>query len=241
MGLAPRTKIGRRGDELVVQTQRTFIRRNAEAPPPFLLDRMRELVDKANEVASLESLLGLEGTAARFYFEAFGPLFRANAAGGPRLGFDFEGRNRRPPKDPINALLSLGYALLTKDVLITLLGVGFDPYLGFFHQPRYGRPALALDVMEEFRPLIVDSVVVSAVNTGVVQADDFVRRGGAVALTTAGRGKFIRAYERRMDEEVTHPVFGYRVSYRRILEVQARLLARFLSGELPEYPPFATR
>jgi len=162
-----------------IRNQRTFIRRNAEAPPPFLLDRMRELVDKANEVASLESLLGLEGTAARFYFEAFGPLFRANAAGGPRLGFDFEGRNRRPPKDPINALLSLGYALLTKDVLITLLGVGFDPYLGFFHQPRYGRPALALDVMEEFRPLIVDSVVVSAVNTGVVQADDFVRRGGA--------------------------------------------------------------
>ena len=232
--------LARRFVTVKIRNQRTLIRRNAEAPPPFLIDRMRELVDSANEVASLESLLGIEGTAARLYFEAFGPLFRT-AAGAPRLGFDFDGRNRRPPKDPINALLSLGYALLSKDVMITLLGVGFDPYLGFFHQPRYGRPALALDVMEEFRPLIVDSVVLSAVNTGVVQADDFVRRGGAVALTTAGRGKFIRAYERRMDEEVTHPTFGYRVSYRRILEVQARLLGRFLSGELPEYPPFATR
>ena len=103
------------------------------------------------------------------------------------------------------------------------------------------RPALARDVMEEFRPLIADSVVLSAVNTGVVQPGDFVRRGGAVALTAAGRGKFIRAYERRMDEEVTHPVFGYRISYRRVLEVQARLLARHLGGELDSYPPFATR
>lgn len=224
-----------------IRNQRTIIRRNAEDPPAFTIDRMRELVDGAAAVGALESLLGVEGTAARLYFEAFGRLFKPTPDGAPRLGFDFEGRNRRPPKDPINALLSLGYALLTKDVTITLLGVGFDPYLGFYHQPRYGRPALALDVMEEFRPIIVDSVVLSAVNTAVVQASDFIRRGGAFALTTAGRAKFIRAYERRMDELVTHPLFGYRVSYRRILEVQVRLLARFLAGELPEYPPFATR
>jgi CRISPR-associated protein Cas1 len=157
------------------------------------------------------------------------------------MAFDFDGRNRRPPRDPVNALLSLGYALLTKDLTIKLLAVGFDPYMGFYHQPRYGRPALALDVMEEFRPLVVDSAVLTAINTGVVQPTDFIRRAGAVALTSAGRARFLGAYERRMDEEITHPLFGYRVSYRRILEVQVRLLARHLGGELDEYPPFLTR
>ena len=136
---------------------------------------------------------------------------------------------------------SLGYSLLVKDVVIAALAVGFDPYLGFYHQPRYGRPALALDVMEEFRPLIVDSLVLSAINTGAIRASDFLRRGGAVAFTQPGRGKFLRAYERRMDEEITHPVFDYRISYRRTLEVQLRLLARYLTGEIPDYPPFATR
>lgn len=233
--------LARRFVSVKIKNQRTIIRRNADAAPAFVVDRLRELINNTEEVDGLESLLGVEGTAARLYFDAFGGLFKPSGSGAPRLGFDFEGRNRRPPKDPINALLSLGYALLTKDLTITLLGAGFDPYLGFYHQPRYGRPALALDVMEEFRPIVVDSVVLSAVNTGAVQADDFVNRGGAWALTAAGRGKFIRAYERRMDELVTHPTFGYRVSYRRILEVQVRLLARFLAGELPEYPAFATR
>jgi len=239
----PATCLGlaRRFVTVKIKNQRTIIRRNAGSAPPNLTDRLRELADGVDDVANLDSLLGVEGTAARLYFEAFGRLFKPSSEGTPRLGFDFEGRNRRPPRDPINALLSLGYALLTKDLTITLMGVGLDPYLGFYHQPRYGRPALALDVMEEFRPIIVDSVVLSAVNTGVVQATDFIRRGGAVALTSPGRSKFIRAYERRMDELVTHPVFGYRISYRRILEVQVRLLARYLGGELPEYPPFATR
>ncbi len=123
----------------------------------------------------------------------------------------------------MNALLSFGYAMLAKDVAVTLIAVGFDPYMGFYHQPRYGRPALALDVMEEFRPLVVDSVVLAAVNTGAIDTRDFIRRGGAVALTDSGRIAFLRAYERRMDEEVSHPVFGYRISYRRILEVQVRL------------------
>jgi CRISP-associated protein Cas1 len=121
------------------------------------------------------------------------------------------------------------------------LAVGFDPYFGFYHRPRYGRPALALDLMEEFRPLIADSVVLSAINNGVVKSGDFVRRGGAVSLARAGRARFFKAYERRMDELVTHPVFGYRISYRRVLEVQTRLLARHLAGEIVEFPGFATR
>jgi CRISP-associated protein Cas1 len=124
---------------------------------------------------------------------------------------------------------------------VILQAVGFDPFLGFYHRPRYGRPALALDLMEEFRPLIADSVVLNAVNTGVVQRDDFVGRVDAVTLSESGRSRFMGLYERRMDELVTHPVFGYRISYRRVLEVQARLLARYLGGEIPEYPGFQTR
>ncbi len=225
-----------------IKNGRTMVRRNAEGTrvPPHTVDRMRELAESAEAATSLESLLGIEGTAARLYFEAFSSMVRV-PEDGDRMALDFDGRNRRPPVDPINALLSFGYAMLAKDVAVTLISVGFDPYMGFFHQPRYGRPALALDVMEEFRPLIVDSVVLTVVNTGAVKSGDFVRRGGAVALTPAGRAGFLRAYERRMDELVTHPVFGYRISYRRVLEVQCRLLARHLSGELPTYPPFATR
>lgn len=226
-----------------IRNCRTMLRRNRENVGAGVLDRLRELAASVDDVPTLESLLGVEGTAARIYFGEYGSLIRAPAKDGkaPAMTFDFDGRNRRPPRDPVNALLSLGYSLLTKDLTIKLLAVGFDPYLGFYHQPRYGRPALALDVMEEFRPLVVDSVVLTAINTAVIQGSDFIRRGGAVALTQPARARFIGAYERRMDEEIVHPMFGYRVSYRRILEVQVRLLARFLGGELPEYPSFLTR
>lgn len=237
-------ELARRFVAVKVRNCRTMIRRNADAVASGVVDRLKELLPKIDMATSLESLLGLEGTAARLYFGEYARLVRPPAKDGaapPPMTFDFDGRNRRPPRDPVNALLSFGYALLTKDVTIKLLAVGFDPYLGFYHQPRYGRPALALDVMEEFRPLIVDSAVLSAINTGAVQATDFVRRGGAVALKPDGRARFIQAYERRMDEEITHPLFGYRVSYRRILEVQVRLLARHLGGELAKYPPFVTR
>ena len=142
----------------------------------------------------------------------------------------------------MNALLSLGYALLAKDLTVACWVVGLDPFLGFFHQPRYGRPALALDLMEEFRALVVDSVVLTAINTGVVGARRLrpprPRRRPAAA---DGRRWFIQAYERRMEGLVTHPLFGYRISYRRVLEVQARLLARRLLGEVPAYVPFTTR
>ena len=152
--------------------------------------------------------------------------------------FDFDGRNRRPPTDPVNALLSLAYSMLAKDLTIACYAVGFDPYMGFYHQLRHGRPALALDLMEPFRPLIADSAVLSAVNTRMVTQRDFVRAGGSVALSTSGRKGFFRAYELRMDTLVTHPLFDYRVSYRRLLEIQARLLARVIEGEIPVYPVF---
>ena len=192
----------------------------------------------AAQAQSLEELLGIEGTAARRYFSEFRGMLKTD---GVQPDFDFDGRNRRPPKDPVNALLSLAYAMLAREWTVTLHAVGLDPYLGFYHQPRYGRPALALDMMEEFRPLIADSVVLTAINNGEVRSEDFIRRMGSVALTPEGRRRFIETYERRMSQEITHPVFGYQVSYRRILEVQARLLGRYLCGEIPEYPSFTTR
>jgi CRISPR-associated protein Cas1 len=155
--------------------------------------------------------------------------------------FDFVHRNRRPPLDPVNALLSLAYSVLAKDLTIVCQAVGFDPYLGFYHQPRFGRAALALDLMEPFRPLIADSAVLSAINTRMVTSRDFVQAGPSVALRPDGRKAFFRAYEQRMDTLVTHPLFGYRVNYRRLLEIQARLLARVLTGELNTYPVFTTR
>jgi CRISPR-associated protein Cas1 len=200
---------------------------------------MEELAGRA---ASVEELLGIEGNAARLYFGDFGGMIKPDEdAGATELQFDWAGRNRRPPRDPVNAMLSLGYSLLAKDLTVACYAVGFDPYVGFYHQPRFGRPALALDLMEPFRPLIVDSAVLTAINTGMVTARDFMRVGGSVALTTAGRKGFFRAYELRMDTLVTHPLFDYRVSYRRLLEIQSRLLARVIEGEIGEYPVFTTR
>jgi len=222
-----------------IRNCRTLLRRNGDIPAPDL-DRLKRFAVDCDSAEAAESLLGIEGSAARVYYAHFPQLVRSPDVG-LAPGLDFEGRNRRPPRDPMNALLSFAYAILVKDLTVALLAVGFDPFLGFFHRPRYGRPALALDLMEEFRPLIADSVVLTAVNTGVVRATDFVRRAGAVSLTEACRTRFLRAYERRMDELVTHPLFGYRISYRRVLEVQARLLARHLGGEIPVYPGFTTR
>ena len=141
----------------------------------------------------------------------------------------------------MNALLSLAYSFLVKDLTVTCYALGFDPYWGFYHQPRFGRPALALDLMEPFRPLIADSVVLTAINTRMVTPADFVQSGPSVALKPTGRKGLFRAYELRMDTLVTHPMFDYRVSYRRVLEVQARLLARFLNGEVDDYSVFVTR
>jgi CRISPR-associated protein Cas1 len=185
--------------------------------------------------------LGLEALAAKQYFGVFNGMLKARAETAEGWRFDFTGRNRRPPRDPINSLLSYAYALLAKDLTVTALAVGLDPFLGFFHRPRYGRPSLALDLMEEYRPIVADSVVLTAVNTGVISSGDFIRRGPAVTLKPEARNRFLRAYESRLDTLVTHPIFRYRVSYRRILEVQVRLLGRALLGELPEYPAFTTR
>lgn len=220
-----------------IRNCRTLIRRNHTKPPEVTLFELEQLAKKAEGASALASLLGLEGTAARSYFSAFSGMLK----GGASEDFDLDGRNRRPPRDPVNALLSLAYSLLTKELAHTIASAGLDPLLGFFHQPRFGRPALALDLMEEFRPIVADSTVISAINNGVVTSSDFLVHPTGVSLKAHGRRRFILAYERRMDQLVTHPVFGYRISYRRVLEVQARLFGRFLLGEIPAYPEFRTR
>lgn len=232
-------EVARRLVRTKIANCRTVLRRNLAEDGAAEVRELAKLAEQTADVSSAEQLLGVEGNAARIYFGAFSQLLKPKQ--GPAPAFDFTTRTRRPPKDPTNALLSLSYSLLARDVAVTVRLTGFDPYLGFYHRPRFGRPALALDLMEEFRPIIADSVVLSVVNTGVVGADDFVRSALGVALKPEARKQFLRAYERRMAEEVTHPVFGYRVSYRRVLEVQARLFARYLQGEIGEYPEFRTR
>jgi CRISPR-associated protein Cas1 len=141
----------------------------------------------------------------------------------------------------VNAMLSLAYSLLAKECTLAACAVGLDPYVGFYHQPRHGRPALALDLMEEFRPLIAESAVLTAINSRYVSTSDFVTAGQAVNLNATGRKQFFQCFEQRMNSLITHPVFDYKVSYRRAIELQFRILARVLTGEIPEYIPFMTR
>ena len=233
-----------------IRNQRVLLMRNHVDPPGRALAELKKLAKRAEQVESSASLLGIEGTAARIYFEHFAGMLKPgeaptdplNALGEPpRFAFDFRGRNRRPPRDPVNALLSLTYSLLSKDLTVTAAAVGFDPYLGFYHLPRPGRPALALDLMEPFRPLVADSVVITAINNRMVYPEHFLAAGRGVTLTDSGRKALFQAYEQRMDQLVTHPLFDYRVGYRRLLEIQTRLLARVVSGELERYPVFVTR
>jgi CRISPR-associated protein Cas1 len=224
-----------------IRNQRTMLQRNHLEPPARALDGLKRLARHALEAGALENLLGIEGTAAHLYFAHLAGMVKVEAGEEESPPFDFTRRNRRPPRDPINALLSLGYSLLVRDLTFICHAVGFDPFIGFYHQPRFGRPALALDLMERFRPLVVDSAVLTAINTRMVTPDDFLRVGESVTLTPRGRKRFLQAYEQRMDSLVTHPLFGYRVNYRRVLEIQARLLARAVTDELREYPGFETR
>ena len=219
-----------------IHNQRVLLMRNGE-PEKQLTDRLAALRDDTAKATDLSELLGIEGTAAALYFEAFGTMLKGREG----WRFDFNGRNRRPPRDPVNALLSQGYSMLAKELAGVCHAVGLDPFMGFLHQPRYGRPALALDLMEEFRPLIADSVAISTINRSEIVMADFVKSASGTFLNEGGRRAFWEAWFRRMDTEVSHPQFGYKMSYRRMLEVQARQLWRFVRGEAAGYVPFTTR
>lgn len=221
---------------------RTLLRRNwrGEEPPESALLALRRSAHQVSRASSLPELLGIEGAAAAAYFAQFAGMLKRDSDE-KSLTFDFVARNRRPPADPVNALLSFAYAMLVRTWNTALTAVGFDAYRGFYHQPRYGRPALSLDMMEPFRPLVADSSVIMAINNGEVRPGDFISAAGSVNLSPEGRKRFIGTFERRMSQEVTHPLFGYRISYRRLFELQARLLGRNLLGDIPDYPAFTTR
>lgn len=191
--------------------------------------------DQGIEGTPLEAILGIEGAGSAAYFSCFGKLI-ANPEQWP-----FVGRIKRPPTDPVNSLLSFGYSLLTNQVASAVQLVGLDHYVGYLHSSVYGRPALALDIMEEFRPVIVDSVVLTMLNHRMLTTDDFVVELGAYRLKDERRKVFFTQFEERLNEEVTHPIFGYKVKYRRCIELQVRLVAKFLTGEIDEYPPFLVK
>lgn len=222
-----------------IRNCRVLLRRNGGEAVARTVGQLAGLAQQAERAAGAPELLGIEGVAARLYFEAF-PALVERAAELPGPGFTGL-RNRRPPTDVVNCLLSFCYGLLTKEVMAACLAVGFDPYVGLFHRPRFGRPALALDLAEEFRPLLADSTVLTLVNNREIGSLDILVRAGAVTLTGEGRKAVIRAWERRMTAQVRHPLFGYTVSYRRAVELQARILAAHLVGELPQYEPLVTR
>ncbi len=185
----------------------------------------------------LDLMRGDEGEAARAYFGAFGRLVREG-----RVSFGLDVRSRRPPRDRMNALLSFLYTLLRADCVAALEGVGLDPQVGFFHALRPGRPALALDLMEELRPAVADRLALTLVNRAQLRHDDFEEHpGGAVYLTDGGRKTVLVAYQKRKQEEVEHRVVGGKVPLGLVPHLQARLLARHLRDDLAHYPPFLVR
>lgn len=216
----------------LLRGQREFPERQLQSA----VTQIEQAIAPIDRTETIDSLRGLEGSGSAAYFGSFNALIRAE-------GFQFKTRVRRPPTDPVNALLSLGYALLRHDVQSAVNLVGFDPYLGYLHTERYGRPSLALDLMEEFRPLVVDAIVLSGLNRKVLSPGDFVAEplSGAVSLTSDGLRTFLRLYEQKKQSKFKHPVLQTQCTYQEAFEIQARLLAKYLMGETNQYPPLVLK
>jgi len=216
----------------LLRCQREFSEVNLQVA----VTRLEQAIALIEQTATINSLRGLEGAGSAAYFGSFNHFIRVQ-------GFQFEARRRRPPTDPVNALLSLGYALLRHDIQSAINLVGFDPYLGYLHVERYGRPSLALDLMEEFRPLVVDAVVLSGLNRRAIAPDDFTTEliSNAVSLTQEGLRTFLRLYEQKKQAKFKHPVLQTQCSYQEAFEIQARLLAKYLMGETDKYPPLVLK
>ncbi len=220
-----------------IANQRKLLMRNHAALPAGVAAAMAQEIRRAEESPSLDALRGHEGQAAALYFANFAGMLKSDLA----AEFDANGRQRRPPPDPVNACLSFGYTMLTHECTAALRTARLEPSIGAFHVSRPGRPALALDLMEPFRPLVADSVAIAAFNRGELQAGHFLRTSAGASFTDAGRKAFFGVYGRRMDEEVTHPVFGYKLSYRRMLILHARMIAAWLGDEVPTLAFLTTR
>lgn len=223
-----------------IANQRTLLMRNHVGLPPRIAADLQECVNSAERAATMDELRGHEGNAAAIYFANFAGLFKQGVSD-IAAKFVSNGRQRRPPPDPINGVLSFGYSMLAHECTAACRLASLEPTLGALHATRPGRPALALDLMEPFRPLIADSVAVSAFNRGELAEGHFLNTAAGCALTDSGRKGFFSAYGRRMDTEVKHPVFEYRLSYRRMLMLHARLVAAWLLGEVPTLAFLTTR
>lgn len=220
-----------------VINQRTLLMRNHASLPPSVAEDLLREANLARTADTLDSVRGHEGQAAAIYFTNFASLLKGPLA----TEFNENGRQRRPPPDPINSCLSLAYTMLTHECVSALRVAGLEPSIGGFHVSKPGRPALALDLMEPFRALIADSVTLTAFNRGELTEGHFIRTSSGCVLTDAGRRAFFGAYGRRMDVEVTHPVFDYRLSYRRMIILHARMIASWLIGEIPSLAFLTTR
>ncbi len=218
-----------------IQQVAVTIRQLTALDPEAVATKQLASGDSGIEGTPLETILGLEGSSSAVYFHCFSDMLA------DKQQWPFAGRVKRPPTDAVNALLSFGYALLTSQVASAVQIVGFDQFIGYLHSSTYGRPALALDLMEEFRPIIVDSVVLTLLNNRMLTPNDFHVELGAYRLKKEPSKLFLNRFEERLNEEITHPVFGYKVKYRRCIELQARLVAKYLTGEIEEYPPFISR
>ncbi|MEK6675983.1 MAG: CRISPR-associated endonuclease Cas1 [Planctomycetota bacterium] len=223
-----------------IANQRTLLMRNHAALPQRVASDLQNCMAGAERANDLNELRGHEGNSAAIYFAHFAGMFKQGVS---EIGarFDSNGRQRRPPPDPVNAVLSFGYSMLTNECTAACRLASLEPTIGALHATRPGRPALALDLMEPFRPLIADSVAISAFNRGELTEGHFLDTAAGCALTDAGRKAFFSAYGRRMDTEVTHPAFEYRLSYRRMLMLHARLIAAWLLGEVPTLAFLTTR
>lgn len=201
---------------------------------PLVKQALKQLKDAekgAHRARKLEQVRAYEGAGSAAYFSAFGRMLK-------NPDFQFSTRTRRPPTDPVNAMLSFGYTLLANDLRTAVNIVGFDPYIGYLHAEEYGRPALPLDLMEEFRPLVVDTLVLAIINQGVLTRGDFEEpTDEGCRMTDDGRKRFLEQYEQRRTTEFTHPALGRAMTYQQSFEQQARQLARALQGELETYPP----
>lgn len=198
-------------------------------------EKMATLLENIRHARNVPQLMGLEGEAASVYFGVFNSLLRSH-------GFEFSGRVRRPPGDPVNALLSFAYVLLANECASALAGVGLDPYVGFLHQDRPGRKSLALDLMEELRAALADRFVLTLINRGQMKLDDFVTEAsGAVRLKDDSRKAFLTAYQERKKESLKHPYLEESIELALLPHAQALLLARHLRGDMQYYTPFAVR
>jgi CRISPR-associated protein Cas1 len=220
-----------------IVNQRTLLQRNNPAVPAMVLEDMAGQAKRAAEAESIDSVRGHEGQSAALYFAHFAGMFKSPLA----AKFDANGRQRLPPPDPINAVLSFGYTMLAHECISALRLARLEPTIGALHVSRPGRPALALDLMETFRPLVADSVAVSAFNRGELVEGHFLQTAAGSALTDSGRKGFFSAWGRRMETEITHPIFGYRLSYRRMIMLHARLIAAWLCDEIPTLAFLTTR